>query len=198
MTQPLSNDVLDLLVDGPSHVAGLYGSLVRVLSPVPVGVGEVVEAIRELDDEGHVRLWFNRNGVEELASARARDLALERYEEELPLADPNASYHDEIGLWCEITAGGRARWSEAGYSEELDGVLWTLDESRGNRSITIRAETQHAAERVLAWWLDRHPEVGSADAVTMRPLSIFTLKDGTVLERGVELTCRLVVSESED
>lgn len=191
MTKQLSNDVLDHLVDGPSHVAGLYGSLTRAWSPVPVAIGEMVEAIRELDRGGYLRLWFNRHGVEEPAIAQAMDPALERYEAELQEADPDTLFHDEIGLWCEITPDGRQRWREAGYSEELEGVRWTLDESRDDRSITIRAETRGAAERVLEWWLRRYPDVGPADGVSARPLTSFTLKDGTVLERGVELICRL-------
>jgi hypothetical protein len=144
-------DLLDLLVDGPSHIAGLYGSYVKHVEAVPVDA--LTQMVRQLEDCGLIRLWFQDAGDSRPATPSERDRALAAYEAELRSADLESLYHDEIGLWCEITDRGRERWRGAGCEAELDGVRWTLDEQLSTHTLTIRAETQHAAERVLQWWL---------------------------------------------
>lgn len=182
-------DLLDLLVDGPSHVAGLYRSYVKHVEAV--SVGDLAEMLRQLEAARLIRLWLQEAGKPVPASALERDRALSAYEAELDGADLDSFYHDEIGLWCDITGLGRERWKEAGLKVELDGARWTLDEQRSTNTLTIMAETEHAAERVLNWWLDRHGQRGPASEITIHVVPHFELRGGEHVQGGVKLTCRV-------
>lgn len=182
-------DILDLLVDGPSHVAGLYASFVKHVQPL--SAGDFTQAIKELDRRGLVSLWFQDAGEARRARPSERDDALERYVLELPDHDLESLYHDEIGMWCEITRHGRRLWREAGYEVELDGALWTVDEQCSDGALTIHAESEYAAQRVLDWWLDRREDQTSVRDISIRPVSNFQLQDGRTVEGGVVLSCRL-------
>lgn len=192
MNAGLSGDVLDLLVDGPSHVSALHAALRKVVpGRSSVSLGAVVQALKELDELGLVRLCFNRRGALRTATEEERDAALVQY---LAWMDPSPTdepYEDAIGLWCEITARGREAWREAGYSEELDGVRWALDEDRTAGSLKIRAESRAAAERVLHWWLNRSPGDPPPTLIGEQAIACFKLKNGETVEGGVELTYRV-------
>lgn len=189
--QLLQCDLLDLLVDGPSSFAALYGALVRHWGyPAHTEISMVLEATRGLEAEGAVLSWqmaedgrFHKPTEAEFAD----DLAA--YQRWLPGAQFEELSLDEVGLWYELTEMGRERWRlECRRTEGPIEGRWTVDDEVEARTIVVQAKTAAVAEGVLQDWLSSHPKVLPV-AKHIEFVPAFALRDGTVVSDGVKLVC---------
>ncbi len=191
MNDELASTLIDLLIDGPSSFAALHRSLIRHrvdFSSVPVGVA--LSRLQGLEDVGLVRAsqmdahgggWRQPTVADRERNGRA-------YGRWLPLASDEDVAIDEVGLWYELTELGRRVWEEQQPPADRHSA-WVLDET-GSNLVSIRAETEAIAEEALRWWLaERAPKRLARLRKNARRINGFTLKDGSRVQGGVELTC---------
>lgn len=197
----MQHRLLDLLVDGPSSFAALFGSLRDHYGYVATGA--TVEAVIDALCEMAKRSWvtpttmsptgtFRRTTEEDICTSR------KRYREWLPNAARGELSVDEIGLWYEISDAGRSEWTrwsqEAGNKDE---ARWTLDDDSVSRIITIRSANISEAEDALSTWVAQSPKIElMQETKETSPLSRFKLRDGTEVTDGVILTCAYRLRET--
>jgi hypothetical protein len=186
--------LLDLLIDGPSSFAALFGALVRHYHyPEALDIGLVFDALRDMEEAG----WVRSRQISELGTFRDstdedRVRARRAYREWLPSAMGEDLSLDEVGLWYEVEFQGRREWEQ--WSREQGDAFhrrWVLDDLADSQTISIQAESLKLAEEVLLAWLSSNPTIELiGESKTVEPLSGFEMRDRTVVSRGVRLVCR--------
>jgi hypothetical protein len=190
----LQYNLLDLLVDAPSSFAALYGGLVRHCGySSGLDVTLVADTLLEMER----REWVTAkqmadDGSFHLPTTEERKHDLLEYQAWLPNAAFNELSLDEVGLWYELTANGRAEWKQWIDDEEQNhSRKWTLDDLSDTQTLIIQAESLEVAELTLRWWLSHNAAVELlSDSKSIEPVSAFTLRDGTVVTDGIKLICR--------
>lgn len=187
--EPLEHVLLDLLVDGLSSGAALFGTLVHHLGYKELEVSLVMAAFSNMERQGWVRaVQMADDGSFHEPSVLERERDLAAYEAWLPHAQFEELSVDEVGLWYEITTKGRAEWSRRALPDDEEPVRWMINDLKDVKSVSVHAESVDIAERALRWWLSRNPDFELVDnsGRTDLPTS-FTLRDGTVITNGVKL-----------
>jgi hypothetical protein len=177
--------LLDLLVDAPASVAGLYGDLVYYHGHQ----ADVIEPLRVALEQLERREWVfasteSGRRLDPRFDERAR--LWERYAFWLPMAQREDLPIDGIGLWYELTDAGRRTW-KAEVSEPVT-EHWELEDETPSRRLWVTAESDEACERVLKSWLDTHPRIQLTSRMAMVVID-FRLRSGRVLARGSQMIC---------
>jgi len=175
--------VLDVVVNAPSSVAGVYGDLVHVLGYSPT----VLDALRGACDALERRQWvicrlMTAEGQFIQPTDDQRESCWSQYGGWLPGALREELAIDEVGLWYRLTDAGRQAWEA--WSDESRHERWQLDDDAIAGRIMVTAESTEIAERALKAWLDAHPSY----RVTQNQVAVGTgvpLRSGEVIERGV-------------
>lgn len=189
--ESLQHELLDLLVDGPSSFAALYGGLVRHCGyPTTLELPRIINALLEMEQRGWVKAsQMAEDGSFHEPTEDERRSDLLAYQAWLPDAAFEDLSLDEVGLWYEITTEGRAEWKQ--WSPDAEGQSrprWMLDDLSDTQTIRVQAKTIEAAEEGLRWWLSHNQGIDLvSNGKTVEPVSVFTLHDGTVITNGVEL-----------
>ena len=190
----LSFRLLDLLVDGPSSFAALYGSLVRVWQyDSKLDVVVPLDALIEMEKQGFVQaLQMTDDGSFRNVTSRDRRDAQNEYARKLPgLADVDLSY-DEVGLWYGILDRGREEWQRWARRND-DGVdeRWSIDVNYILKVICVKGSDSGTVERALSGWIDQNPRLEViASSKAMEYVAEFQLRDGTRVKDGVKLLCK--------
>ena len=192
--EELQGNLLDLLLDGPSSFAALYGGLVRhYCYPKNLSLNMMMNSLIELGRRDYVKTTrMSSDGrFNELTENEQRS-TLPLYQAWLPVAEFEELSVDEVGLWYGITPKGREKAKRRSIGEEPGNTgRWTLDDLAETQTILIRADSEEGGEERLRWWLLLHPEIIPMDgSKTVKPISEFRLRDGTVIVGGVELSIR--------
>ena len=184
----LKQDLLDLLLNGPSSFAAVFGALRRHhrVSNVDWPIAQILSVLIDLEKAGHVKvsLMTESGPLVPTPAALARTLAA--YESWLPTACPADLAVDEIGLWFELTPAGRVTWDRDATE---DAGQWSLDEDAEQGTLCIHAQTEHLARERLEWWLAQNPRTNVRDLRVER-VAAFILRTGVEVIDGVRLTCR--------
>src|SRR4051812_6259804 len=136
----LQFQVLDVLVNAPSSVAGIYGDLVYLAGYSPNVIQPCHHALDLLEERGWaISRAMTADGQFAALSSPARDSRWARYISWLAIAERTDLALDEIGLWYQITEAGRAAW--AVWAGDTTRTLWQLDDDPGVLSIAVTAET---------------------------------------------------------
>lgn len=185
--------ILDLLIDGPSSFAALLGALARHYDYGPsLEVDTALSVLTSMEQAGWVRAGTTTDrGVFHHPSDADRAKAQDAYRAWLPTAAGEDFSLDEVGLWYEIESKGRNEWSRwSNEEEEGERKRWVLDDLTQSRTISIHAESANDAEEILADWLSSNPDIEIIEETKRaEPVSQFETKDGTVISKGVKLTC---------
>lgn len=187
--------VLELLANGPSSFAALYGFLARQNAEGRPRVAEILELMVALEKRGWVRaLRVTADGAYAAVTDADRARAEREYREwlEAPMTDlsVDALSIDEVGLWLEMQEEGRVNWESR--SEARDSRShWTLDQDEATQTIVVYAGDAGAAELALENWLRTNPGIELLiETRDLRSVSEFRLRDGTVFAGGVRLQSR--------
>ena len=188
---PLVTHILDLLVDAPNPISALYGSLIRNVGyeREAFTVERLFAALREMRRLGWIELWqTDASGSSHIASEWEIVEDQAEYSQTLPAAEEYA--YDETGLWSELTPLGRRQWNvNAPVKQEAS---WVLFESAEDNEIRVLAADRVTAQRALELWLRQNPRTRAvASRATVSTVDSFSLRDGTVIEGGIELRCPL-------
>lgn len=146
--------VTELLLNGPSSFAAIYGFVARTIKMRP-DVTWLLTLLKKMEKTQQIQIAImNTDGSTRDASGRALILAKQEYQKWLSnLSQAQLSAEalsvDEVGLWCALTDVGR---QQVVKTQETD---WTVDVFEQEHLIRIRAETEEEAERVLHNWLER-------------------------------------------
>jgi hypothetical protein len=188
-SQRFQNAVLDLLVNGPSSCAGIYGSVLRH-SESGKEAGAVSWLLRSLGDmmeRGLLQAAMMADAGFVPANPGDIDSACAAYESWLPTANPDELASDEIGLWFELTPLGRAEWLR-GNTDVVDP--WLLDEDLYEGTVRVCAETEQLAFERLQWWLAQNPGT-TLEEYRTRPVASFTPRHGQPVSGGTEVVGRV-------
>lgn len=196
--ESLRHNLLDLLIDGPSSFAALYGGLVRHCGySTGLDVFIVADALLSMEHMMWVKAWqMADDGSFHEPTDDERKNNLPIYQKWLPRAKFEELSLDEIGLWYEIKDEGRAEWRRWTGDKEREEP-WVIDDLRDTETIIIQAETEGIADRALAWWLSHNPEinlVNGSESVELIP--DFRLHDGTVISNGIKLVWQYHIKEN--
>jgi hypothetical protein len=189
----LQHCLLDLLVDGPSSFAAIFGSLTDFHEYVGTGatVDAMIDAFSEMKEKDWVRSRrMTSTGAFTGVAADDIQIAQSQYRQWLPSSTREARSIDEIGLWYELLPAGRREW-ELWSESEGTYTSWVIDDDSASRTITINAATAEDAEEALSMWASRHPDI-EVDHQTrvISSLTRYVLRSGEVLADGVTLKCR--------
>jgi len=186
--------ILELLANGPSSFAALYGYLARN-SLIFQDAGAAFDRLLDMEQRGLVLIRAtDDHGKLGSANAAFRKRARTEYEEWLTKLDttqltPEAVALDEVGLWFAPGPQGQtliASWHQGEAPDET----WELDATPG--SIVIRAPTEAIAMRELNAWLLHHPDrTIDPDSRTEKPLKDVTLRSRRALEDGIQICVAL-------
>lgn len=185
--------VLELLANGPTSFAALYGFLVRQ-GVVNHDVGSAFDSIVELSARDMVTIRRQGTGEEwntttptSLDRARAEYIAwLEKLEQSELSVD--ALSLDDVGLWLSPGPHGAPVIDRLRHSARTED-LWELDFD--GHKVVVRAASQSIASKELVAWLNANPEcLVERPFKKTRNLADFTLRNGRVLENGVELVAK--------
>lgn len=193
-SQLLHHHVLDLLIDGPSSFAALFGALLRHYDYGPgLSVDGALDALSVMEREGWVRARkMTERGTFRDPTEEDRANARREYRAWLPGAGGENLSLDEIGLWYEVEHKGRREWES--WSKEGEGERrrnWVLDDVAHSRTISIQAESVKAAEEALRGWLSSNPSIELVEeSKAIEALHEFEMRDRTVVSNGVRLVCR--------
>jgi len=185
--------LLDLLIDGPSSFAALYGALIRHCGyPDTLEVPLVLNALLEMEQQGWVKaLQIDEEGYFHVPTDEDRKNNLYAYCMWLPRASFEELSLDEIGLWYELTSEGRARWE--GLPDDSVNSLrqWKLDDSSDTSTIVIQAANTEIAKEALRFWLFYNPKINIVNgSMTIEPISDLSLSNGTKIINGVKVSWR--------
>lgn len=191
--EALQYNLLDLLVDAPSSFAALYGGLVHHCGySSSLDVSLVSDTLAEMERQEWVKaMQMAEDGSFHVPTAEERKRNLAAYQAWLPNAAFVELSLDEVGLWYELTAKGHAEWKQWIDGEEQEhSRRWTLDDLSDKQTLIIQAENLEIAERVLDWWLSHNTVVKLVNSSkSVEPISMFTLRNGTVVTDGIKLVC---------
>lgn len=188
--QPLQKALLDLLVDGPSSFAALYGSFMHQYNSLHIEVSLIFGALVEMEQKGLVAaLQMAEDGSFHGPTSHdlERDLLLYRsWIQKAVLEDLSI---DEVGLWYELTTKGLNDWRQSlSYKEKEIFQQWMLDDLSYERTVVIKAKNPEVAEEALYWWLSYNPDLAATTgSKSIEPTPTFKLRDGTVITNGVRL-----------
>lgn len=192
--EPFQHDLLDLLVDGSSSFAALYGGLMHNCGyPADMDVASVMNTLAEMEQRGWVNATqMDENGSFHKPTEDERRSDLLAYQRWLPDATFEELSLDEVGLWYEVTNSGRAEWRRWSPDEEESHCpRWMLDELSDTQTVMIQAETLEAAEEALRWWLSYKQGIELVSSSrNIESVPVFTLRDGTVITNGVKIVCQ--------
>ncbi len=192
LEESLRHNLLDLLIDGPSSFAALYGGLVRHCGyTTGLDVSIVADALVDMEHMKWVKAWqMADDGSFREPTDDERKNSLCAYQKWLHKTKFEDLSLDEIGLCYEITDKGRAEWRQlAGDKEHKEP--WMIDDLQDKQTIVIQAETEELADRALAWWLSYNPEINLiSNSKSIEPISNFKLSDGTVIHEGIKVVYR--------
>jgi hypothetical protein len=148
--------VIDLLLQGPSSFAAMYGFIARMTKQIP-NVTRLLNLLKRMENERQIQIVILKpDGSAQRPSELDRVRAEQAYQKWLSSLSrtqlsPAALAVDEVGLWCALTDIGR----RTGSKHKDAG--WALDVLDQEKIIRIRAETEEEAESVLHDWLARDP-----------------------------------------
>jgi hypothetical protein len=188
----LQNNLLDLLVDGPSSFAALYAGLIRHCGyPQSLSVSLVGETLLEMEKLELVKAQqMASDGSFHPVTDEERQCDLIAYQVQLPTADLNDVSMDEIGLWYELCPKGRGEWRQwIDAQDRNEMTLWTLDDYSESHTVVIKAQTLEVAQVKLQWWLSINTDVELiSNSRMIQTIQEFTLQDGTVVHNGIKLS----------
>lgn len=189
----INDRLLDLLIDGPSSFASIYGGLVQHYGySNQSGIQPVMEALAALEQGGLVRAsQMSDDGSFHEPTNDDRSRSEAAYSLWLPRARFEELSVDEVGLWYELTAAGRDEWRRFADHEAEPSRQWMLDDDGDTQTITIQSDTQERAETALRLWLSYNPRMKVIPgSKVVEPMSAFVLHNDTVIRDGVKLVCR--------
>jgi hypothetical protein len=185
--------LLDLLVDGPSSFAALYGGLIRNWDyPSNLKVTDAMYALEQMKKQEWVKeCQMTEDGSFHQVTEPERTSLSLAYQAWLSSVQYQDLSVDEIGLWYEITIKGRAEWNKwVENQKDKESHKWMLDDMVGEHRIVIHAESNKTAETVLRWWSNSHPEIELLDnSKQVEKVSSFKLRDDSVITNGIRLIC---------
>jgi DNA-binding PadR family transcriptional regulator len=188
----LQHDLLDLLVDGPSSLAALFGSLVRNCGrPADLPISEVMDILFQMERDGWVRAsQMDPDGIFHqpvTGPERLRDRVA--YEKWLPNSRLHELSVDEVGLWYEITETGRAEWRRTSQGKQQTQSRWMIDDLRESKKLVVYADKLETAKKALDLWLLQHRGIELKDETEAVVSGItFSTRNGTRIEDGVRIT----------
>jgi hypothetical protein len=180
--------LLELLINAPCSVAGLYGDLVWLCGlSSDAALRELPRTLELLEQQGLVSIeHVTAEGTVEPASAAGRSAAWSRYRSWLPGASRDELAIDEVGLWYRLTDAGRAMWTAS--SRSRGHRKWQLVENPMDAQLVIDAESEPVAHAALLGWLSRNP--GTVIETERRSkTSGVRLRSGLVIDAGVRVEC---------
>lgn len=188
----IRSEIVDLLANGPSSFAALYGFLARegIIEP------NIDQAWRELErleqDELIQASWMSDGGVFRKAEPATKREARERYRQWLgslgaDALSVDAVSLDEVGLWYSLTDKGVALARAAADH----GRQWVIDWSEGDQVVTIYAQADESARRALDWWLQRNPSLQVDGSPEVEVADSFRTRSGIEFAPAVRLTAQL-------
>lgn len=189
----INDSLLDLLIDGPSSFASLYGGLIQHYAySNELGIQPVMEALAALEQEGLIRNWqMSPDGSFHDPTNDDRRKSESAYSFWLPRARLEEFSVDEVGLWYELTPKGCDEWRHFADHEAESSRQWMLDDDGDTQTITIQSDTAERAETALRLWLSYNPRMNVIlGSKVVEPISAFVLHNGTVINDGVKLVCR--------
>jgi hypothetical protein len=197
--ESLRQNLLDLLIDGPSSFAALYGGLLRHFSySEQPEISLVMQVLSDLEQEGFIKAWLMANdGCFREPESKDRSGFESAYYKWLPNAKVEELCVDEVGLWYELTPKGRSEWQRLVNGDMEYSRQWVIDDEREIHTIIIRASTIETAQAGLRWWLSYNSEfrlVSGSESV--EPIPDFSLHDGTVISRGIKIVCQYHAKEN--
>lgn len=183
--------LLDLLVDGPSSFAALYKGLVQNWGySTDLDVSEIMEVLQVMEAKGWVTAWqMAEDGSFHKPTDNDRRRDQEQYEAWLPEAAFEDLSLDEVGLWFEITADGRAEWERWGKGKDQNySDRWIIEDKADLEILTIHATSVERAEEALRCWLSLNRDVILVeDSRCVEPVSTFQLRNDMVIYTGITL-----------
>lgn len=185
----LQYDVLDLLSNGPSSFAALYGQhLVRLCGYSDLEVSRAIGALVQMEQRGWVKAWqMADHGTFHEPTDAERQSARVSYETWLPSAHFEELPFDKTGLWYEMTPEGRIAWN-TWSGGETGGRGWALYDDALARTIVVHAKSLEAAEEALQSWLAYNSTVELVEGTkTVESVSDFALRDGTVVRDALKI-----------
>ncbi len=195
----MQQHLLDLLIDAPCSVAGLYGGLIRHCGyKRNLDIRGLLEQLRSMEDKNLVRAQILAgDGTERAPTEVDRQHAQQQYLRWLPTATPDDLSVDEVGLWYALTPKGRALWQSLSAGEPRRQAQWILDHDDAQGTITIQAEDLPTAERALQAWLRRESMLHLVPASRrVQTNACITFRDGTRVDNGVILTYTVITNRS--
>jgi hypothetical protein len=188
----LRHDLLDLLVDGPSSFAAVYGALVRHCGyPSNLSVNKCFDALSEMERREWVTIRLMEPGGSFSPPSdieRARSEAA--YQQWLPKAGRSDLSLDEVGLWWWIQEKGRREWEKWSASDDAPDA-WAIDEYTEDQRLVVSASDVQVAEEALRNWLSLDPAMQLvAGSRSVEPLPTATLRNGITISNGVRLHYR--------
>jgi hypothetical protein len=190
-TEQLRDQILDLLVDGPSSFAAMYSAIVRYSDlPEPPGVDVVLDTLYDMERRKLVCVQkMSGSGEFRSPSERDRTEAKKAYQAWLPKALGTDLSFDKVGLWFKIEEEGRREWQRWSQREKHDiEGRWVLDELGHSQTIVVRAQNSNLAEEVISRWLSANPDVELIqESKVVEPVSEFELRNGEVVTGGVKI-----------
>jgi hypothetical protein len=189
MISAVQNAVVDLLANGPSSFAAVYGFLVRT-GATPRDFDLVWCDMADLERAGIVSASrLTAQGVFEHPSDSWRLNAVSEYRvwlADLEDVSPEALSVDEIGLWYLLTEQGQAL-----AQADPTGAPWSLDVDEAASLITVQAGNESTARRALADWVSTNPECSEANVVEVMPIEEFVLRTGQVVRPATRVVAML-------
>lgn len=189
--------VLELLANGPSSFAALYGFVARNDTLSRPSIREMIDVLNALESSGWVRVMqMTPEGNYKTAHFRDRVIAQQRYEKWLQAERADLSVDalsfDQVGIWIELLPAGRAE-REKTVSKKPAGPTWTLDFNSSDDAVVVRAPDVEAARHALTEWLMLHGEFEALEERTvLKTVPPFRLRNGTLVAGGVEVRSQLV------
>jgi hypothetical protein len=185
-------DLLDLLVDGQSSFAALYGSLVRHCGyPSNMSVDLCLDALFDMEEKG----WITARQMQGDGSFRP-PTEKERSRDRKAYCDwlPGSAYSDlsidEVGLWFGIESKGREAWKIWSHKTGVDErKMWAIDENPEEQSLIVSAENIQLARDALRNWLAFDSTIKLIkESESVKSLPLLKLRNGTNISNGVQLT----------
>lgn len=184
--------ILELLANGPSSFAAIYGFLARQDIGMRPSVGEVIGVATDLERNGWIRVCrLTPEGRYDEVTDPERVRIEREYRRwlETPTADlsVDALSIDEIGLWFELLPNGLDEWKKRTSSVE-ETPPFTVDFNATSGVVRIRAVNVDIAKRLLAEWLMRNPRTDAVlRSMVIEDVDTFQLRNGRTMNGGIEL-----------
>jgi hypothetical protein len=130
--------------------------------------------------------------------ARERDRLVAKRQYERWLQAPNADLSvdalsfDKVGIWFHLLPDGRTEWARR-ISQHPAPSPWTIDVEPSAGTVVVHACDAQAAHCALTERLMLHPQFEvRPEHVVARAVPSFRLRDGTIVNGGVQISAELV------